>query len=102
MLRHLIAIQVATDSRDATGAPVKTWTDYLPNLRAEMLTSGGREFYAAQKLNAETQVVFRTRYVPNITPAHRVYHNGVAYDIIRVADPDGRARELQIACVRSE
>lgn len=97
-LRYVITVQKLTVTKDAVGGQSKTWADFLTGLRAEKITSGGREFYAAQKMNEEVQVVFKTRYVGGVTSKHRVLCGGVEYDILHAADPDGRERELLISC----
>lgn len=94
--RHSITIQKATESRSATGAVTVVWSTFAP-LRAQKLTSGGREFYAAQKINAETSVLFVCRHYPGVLPKMRV-NDGTIYDILSVTDPDGRGREMHISC----
>lgn len=100
--RHSITIQQVAVTKDGLGGQIKTWSDFRTKVRAEKITSGGREFYAAQKLNADVQVVFRVRYVAGITTKMRVLHEGVEYDILRAADPDGMGRELHISCLTYE
>lgn len=99
-LRHRIVIEYPVETQDSTGGVSQSWGTYAKT-RAEKITSGGREFYAAQKINAETQVLFRIRHIAGLTTKMRVNHGDV-YDILTIADPDGRGRELHLSCKINE
>jgi SPP1 family predicted phage head-tail adaptor len=94
-LRHKIAIQAETQTINENGYPVSVWTT-VKTVWADVVMSGGREFYAAQRLNAETSAVFRVRYDSGVTTKHRIVHDAKTYDILAVIDPDGRRSETQI------
>lgn len=95
-LRHLAVIESVVESRDATGAVIKTWEEFAV-LRVEEVSRQGREFFSAQQVNAEISAIFRARYIPGVAPKMRMQVDGVVYDILG-ADPDNRRRELTIAC----
>jgi SPP1 family predicted phage head-tail adaptor len=95
-LRHRITIQQKILSRDADGYAQETWTD-LKTCWARKITTGGREFYAAQKVNGETTAVFVLRYTPGITREMRVKDGNRFYDIIAPPNEvDGKHEELQL------
>jgi SPP1 family predicted phage head-tail adaptor len=79
-----IDIQQETGSADGYGQVGGTWANVtgLTGIFASMITTGGREYYAAQKLNAETQCVFRFRYMPGITSLMRVKYGSRYFQII--------------------
>lgn len=92
-----ITIQADTGSQDAYGQPYGTWTT-IATVWGKIITSGGREFYAAQRLNAETTAVVEIRYRTNVTTANRILYNTRKYDILSVVDVEERHIWLQIAC----
>ncbi len=95
-LDQRLTIQTKTATRDAMGQPVETWAD-TKTVWGEAITGGGGEFYAAQKLFAETKVVFRVRYDSSITTTQRIEWLGRYYQILSVPPP-GQYREILIAC----
>ena len=64
---------------------------------AQVITTGGGEFYAAQKLNAETSAVFKVRYTTKINTSHRIAYGGHIYEILNIADPDGKRIMLNVS-----
>jgi SPP1 family predicted phage head-tail adaptor len=96
-LTKRITIQAETGGQDAYGQPFGTWTT-IATVWGKIITSGGREFYAAQKLNAESTAVIEIRYRTNVTTANRILYNNRKYDILSVVDPEERHIMLQIAC----
>ncbi len=58
-LNKRITIQNKPDIKDQDGYPVETWIDLKSSVPASIITTGGREFYAAQKLNSETSMVVK-------------------------------------------
>lgn len=96
-LTKRITIQAETGNPDAYGQPLGTWTT-IATVWGKIITSGGREFYAAQKLNAESTAVIEIRYRTNITTANRIMYNNRKYNILSVVDPLESHVMLQIAC----
>lgn len=79
------------------GGVVETWID-VATVRASKAHQTSREFFSAQKVNAETTDLFIIRYRVGITSKMRVSFDGKIYDIIGASDPDGRRREIHISC----
>lgn len=95
-LNRRITIQKRTIATDSDGYHSETWTTHETRM-AEKITTGGREFYAAQKLNAETTAVFRVRFTNAITRNMRIVDGARTYEIIAPPNNvDGRSKELLI------
>lgn len=98
-LRHRITIQKppVTETRDSTGGVDESWETFA-TVWASKAHMTSREFFAAQKSNAETTDLFIIRYRDSITTKMRVLFGSRTYDIIGANDPDGRRRELHLLC----
>lgn len=101
VLNRQITIQQYTATRDSYGGEVQTWAD-LATVWAKKAHRTSREFFAAQKTNAETTDMFIIRFRSGITTKMRVTFDGKTYDISGADDPDGNRRELQILCIEVE
>ena len=97
VLNRQITIQQYTVTRDSYGGEVQAWAD-LVTVWAQKAHRASREFFAAQKVNAETTDMFIVRFRSGVTAKMRVTFDGKTYDIIGADDPDGRKRELQLLC----
>jgi SPP1 family predicted phage head-tail adaptor len=95
--RHLVTIQQATETPDDYGAPVPGWAT-ATTAWGEVVDLSGKEFFAAQQVNAEVTTRIRIRYTAGITPKMRAIANGRTFDILAVLDPEGRKRELHLMC----
>jgi len=83
--RSRIDLQSKSVAYDSYNQPIETWST-AKTIWAEVITGGGGEFYAAQRLYAETSVVFRIRYDPNVTSINRVQWNGRTFEVLNVND----------------
>lgn len=95
-LNRQITIQQKTKVKDGDGYETETWVT-LATLWTQVITTGGREFYAAQKLNAETSAVFKVRYTEKVNARQRIKYGNRIFEILNVADPDGKRVELNIS-----
>lgn len=86
-LRNLITIQQATITYDTVNQPIETWVPF-DTFWAAIITTGGREFYASQKLYAETNAVFEIRYDATLTTLMRIYCGGRIFNILGINDVD--------------
>jgi len=91
-----VTIQAETGGQDTYGQAGGTWSD-LATVWAEVITSGGREFYAAQKTNAETSAVFCIWYRSGLNTTRRIKYGRRIYNIISVVDPEESHIELLIS-----
>lgn len=96
-LDQRITIQTNTPTADSKGQEIASWAD-TKTVWAEAITGGGGEFYAAQKLFAETKVVFRVRYDSTIVSTQRVEWLDRTFQILSIEHKSGAYRELLLAC----
>jgi len=95
-LNTRITILRETKTYDEYNAPVPVWVS-AETVWAVVITTGGREYYAAQKLNAETSAVFKIRYTSAINVRMRIKLGNSTYAIISINDVDNKHTELQIS-----
>jgi len=92
-LNQRLTIQQATVARDTYGAEIQTWATYA-TVWASKKHNVSREFYSAQKINAEVTDLFIIRYRSTITTKMRISYNGRTYGILGADDPDGKRQEI--------
>lgn len=95
-LNRRITVQKKAVTYDSYGAPAEAWTDAF-SVWAGVVTTGGGEFYAAQKLHADTKALFKTRYTTGITVQHRIVYMGRVYEILAINDVNGERKALHIS-----
>ena len=93
-LDRTVTIERGTHVVDAAGTPSFTWAT-VTTLRAERIQSSTDEFIQAQGANAETVMIFRTRFVAGVTTADRVLYEGGVFNIREVKEL-GRRRGLEL------
>lgn len=98
-LTETITIERATTSLDANRAPVETWAP-LATLRAGIVTASTEEFMRGRGAASETSIVFRIRFVDDLTLADRVIYYGDTYNLKDMREL-GRARGLDIRVERA-
>ena len=99
-MNKIIDIQEATITYNSYNEPIEEWKNVtgLTGLYASVITTGGREFYAAQKLNAEVTAVFKLRYIEGITNLMRVKYGGRYFQIFFVNNVDEKNEYLLLSC----
>ena len=95
-LNRRITIQRKTVTPDSYNQPIETWVDAF-TVWCRVVSSGGKEYYAAQKLNASTEIVFSVRYTTGIASTDRIKYGSRVFEILSVNDVDGMREELQIS-----
>ena len=90
-LRHIISVEKITESRNDFGEAIKTWSDYLTDVRAAIEPINGREYFAQDSRHAEVSTRIRLRYVAGITNKMRVKFGTRYYNIVSVILPKERA-----------
>lgn len=99
---YKVTIEQLAGTQDATGAELQTWNSFTTAwVSIEQL--GGTERVVAQQIFAEASTRLWMKFQPGILPKMRVtYTDGGSvtrhFDILSVADPDGRRRFLQLLC----
>ena len=100
-LRHRVTIQNFTTTQDSnTGAITEGWADFDDNVPAEVWPLSGREFVAAQAVQAGVTTRITIRYQTGILPRMRVLHDGQTYNIQAVLPDQTLRRHLTLMCER--
>jgi SPP1 family predicted phage head-tail adaptor len=94
-LRHALTIEQATETRDAHGQALATWSTFatVPG-SLEPLT--GREVFAAAQVQAEVTARARIRYLEGVTAKMRISFESKIYAITAVIDRELKHRELEL------
>jgi len=98
-LRHRIIIQsleVIMDSND--GSQSEEWINVTGNEPAEIYPLSGREFIAAQAIQAGVSTRITIRYRSDIQPSMRIVHEGIYYNIKAVLPDPTLRRHLTLMC----
>ncbi len=87
-MNKIIDIQEATITYNSYNEPIETWANVkgLTNLYTTVINKGGKEFYAAQKLNSEITMVFKLRDIEGITNLMRVKYDNRYFSITNVIE----------------
>ena len=97
-LRAVITLQHLQLTPNEYGEPEKAWVDYA-TVRADVRMLSGREYYAAQKTNAEGLVSIVIRYRDDISAKDRIVHGT---DIYHLDSPPinvgNRNRRMELKC----
>ena len=96
-LNRLITIQAKTISHDSFGQAIEVWADDFTTW-AGIITSGGGEFYAAQKLNASTTAVFKLRFTERIKVTNRIQYGNRTFEILSMNEVDAMRTDLFLSC----
>ena len=100
-LRHRVTIQNFTTTQNSnTGAITEGWTDFDDNVPAEVWPLSGREFVAAQAVQAGVTTRITIRYQSGILPRMRVLHGSDVYNIQAVLPDPTLRRHLTLMCER--
>jgi len=102
-LRHRVDIQAYTTTEDSdTGAVEESFVSILSSddalIPAEIAPLSGREFVAAQALQAGVNTRITIRWQAGIVPTMRVVHDGLNYDIKAVLPDPTLRRHLTLMC----
>lgn len=95
-LRHRVTVQTATETRDASGEPIRGWAD-TATVWASIDPVSGREMLAAGQVNAEAVVRVRMRYRA-LTTAQRLKWGSRVFDVVSVNNWNERDHELEVMC----
>ncbi len=84
-MNRRIIIEHMTESVSPSGDVSKAWTP-IANAWAEMLQQSATEFFTGYGEAENGTVIFRVRYLPGITTADRVTHEGTAYGLKEIKE----------------
>lgn len=91
-----VTLERFTSVEDEYGDEIKTWAP-LATVWAEVRQQGGKEFLAADTINAVRRVVFFLRWIPGLTVLDRVAYDGRHHDIEEVREI-GRRDGVELHC----
>jgi SPP1 family predicted phage head-tail adaptor len=99
-LRHRVTVEAPTEVQDPeTGAITVVWSPLWSNVAAEIAPRSGREFLAAQQLQAEVNTLITLRWRAGLTAKHRIVHGETIYNPAAIlTDPDSGIEYLVAAC----
>ena len=96
-LRHRLVLQSKTETRDAYGASIITWTTQ-DTVWGAIEPLSGREYLAQRQVQSEAKVRIVIRYHSTIDETWRVSHGGLYYDIVDVLNENTRDRQIILMC----
>lgn len=96
-LRHQVALQSNTPTRNDSGELVESWSTWA-TVWASVEPLDGREFFNAQQVTSEVTTRIRMRYRDGVTPQLRVAWRSRIYQIHAVIRKDERDREIHLMC----
>ena len=99
-LRHRITIEQPTETQDATtGAVTVTWAPLWVNVPAEIVPRSGREFLAAQQMQAEVSTLITFRWRAGLDAKMRIRHGTRIYNPSAfLPDPEAGREYVVAAC----
>jgi SPP1 family predicted phage head-tail adaptor len=97
-MRHRCTIQQATETQDASGQPVITWSNYVVNEPCEWNPTSGVENMRGRQLEAGTRAVFVVRYRLGYNTQMSVLFENERYGITAINRVDGLRKYLEIIC----
>lgn len=81
-LRHTVDIEQYSSVIDSNyGGQTQTWTVFADNVKAEILSVSGREFFAAQEQQNGVNYKITIRYKAGILPNMRIKEGSTIYNI---------------------
>ncbi len=98
--RTIIVSRFDAGAVNAYGTPEPTYAP-IATVRAQVVQSSTEEFLSGQGATAETAIIFRIRYIPGLTTADRVGHEGRSFNLIEIKEI-GRRHGLELRCEASE
>ncbi len=93
-LDQRVTFQRSTLTYDTYNEPIETWADAF-TVPASIKTTGGGEFYAAQKKNAATEALIEIRYTEKLNTRMRMVWCGRTFEILPPID-DVNAKHIRL------
>lgn len=99
--RHVATVQTATETQDAQGQKIKTWTSETTTRRCAITALTGDELFNAQKVVAHATHRFEMRYAP-LNTTQRLLAKGKTFHILSVKDINEKQRYSELMCKEVE
>jgi len=97
VMRQRVAIEQATESRDAHGGVTRTWTAYATRW-ASIEPMQGRELFEAQQVKSNVTHKVRLRHLDGITESMVVKHLSRTLNIESIINTHERNAETVLLC----
>ena len=94
-LRQRLTLQSKSETRDAYGAAIISWSDEA-TLWGAIEPLSGKEYLAQDSIQSEAKVRIVIRYYSGVATTWRVKHGGLFYDIKDVMNLDTRNRQMTL------
>ena len=94
LLDRRVRLERRVEETDDSGQSRARWLP-LAEVWARVEPLGGREDFGQEQWVATGDVRFTIRWRDDVTPLHRVVHDGREYDVVSVAE-DGRCEALLV------
>lgn len=94
MFDRRVTIEALTETRASDGSILTFWSVFA-QVWAEKTTKKGREYFDAERVNAEQSTVYVIRYLDGVGPRMRLTDATRAYDITDVSEI-GRREGLEL------
>ena len=101
LLDRRVRLERRHEETDDSGQSVVRWLP-LAEVWARVEPLGGREGFGQQQFVATGDVRFTIRWRADVTPLHRVVHDGQEFDVVSVAEDGRREAILVVARGRTE
>lgn len=101
LLDRQVRLERRFEETDASGQVLVRWLP-LATVWARVEPLGGREAFGQEQFVATGDVRFTIRWRADVTPLHRVVHEGREYDVVSVAEDGRREALLVIGRARTE
>lgn len=96
-LRHRLAVQTASETRDAWGGVTESWsTDATRWASIEPLR--GRELLTAQQVNSDITTRIRMRHYSGLNTSQRMTEGSRVFHIIEIINPNNRDELAEVMC----
>ena len=102
-LRHYIAIEQCSTTRDGDGDPVPSWQVFATDVPAEIAPLSGRELIAAGATQSDVSVRIMIRYLAGLDASMRVRRldDDRLYNISAIIEDPESGREWMTLLVRT-
>ncbi|MGA9851845.1 MAG: phage head closure protein [Gammaproteobacteria bacterium] len=96
-MKRWITVQQTASSQNARGEEIPTWTTFAC-VWAKIVPLSGREFLAAQQVEATLTHTITIRYLAGLDPTMRIVYNGRYFDINQVININEEDRQMSLLC----
>jgi len=96
-LNKRVEVQTRTLAKDGYGDQTESWATEGTRW-VEFVQASGREFYRAQRVDADVTHMVRMRYYKGLSPSHRLRIGSRILEILSVYDENERHEEMTVTC----